>query len=118
MTTAEFEKLVMRAIKELPEFFKRKMENMVVLVAETPEPAQERKFGKNLLGLYEGIPLLKRGAYYSGAMPDKITIFKKNIEAVCSGEKEIKKEVKHVVMHEIAHHFGIDDDELRQKGLY
>jgi len=118
MTTEEFETLVMEAVKELPEFFRRKMENVVVLTAEAPKPAQERKFGKNLLGLYEGIPISQRGAYYSGAMPDKITIFKKNIEAACPGEKEIKTEVKHVVMHEIAHHFGMDDDELKEKGLY
>jgi predicted Zn-dependent protease with MMP-like domain len=93
------------------------MRNVVVVVAEAPERAQARRFG-NLLGLYEGIPLLDRTSHYSGAMPDKITIFKKNIEERCSTAEELEKEVQHVVMHEIAHHFGITDEELRQKGLY
>jgi predicted Zn-dependent protease with MMP-like domain len=115
MTLPEFEKLTAKAIRGLPEFFRSKMENVVV--AETPARGQARRFG-NLLGLYEGIPLLDRTSHYSGAMPDKITIFKNNIEARCSGADELEAEVRHVVMHEIAHHFGIDDDELRQKGLY
>jgi predicted Zn-dependent protease with MMP-like domain len=118
MTTEEFEKLADKAIKGLPKFFKSKMQNVVVLVADAPDRAQERRFGRNLLGLYEGVPLLDRTAYYSGAMPDKITIFRKNIEAVCSRAEEIEKEVRHVVMHEIAHHFGITDEELRKEGLY
>ena len=117
MTLPEFEKLTAKAIKGLPEFFRSKMQNVVVVVAEAPGRAQARRFG-NLLGLYEGIPLLDRTSGYSGAMPDKITIFKNNIEERCSGAEEIEAEVRHVVMHEIAHHFGITDEELRQKGLY
>ena len=118
MTTEEFEKLADKAVKGLPKFFKNKMQNVVVTVALSPDRAQERRFGRGLLGLYEGIPLLDRGTYYSGAMPDKITIFQKNIEARCPDPEEMEKEVRHVVMHEIAHHFGITDDELRRKGLY
>ena len=118
MTTEEFEKLADKAVRGLPKFFKDKMQNVVMIVAGSPDRAQERKFGRGLLGLYEGIPILDRGTYYSGAMPDKITIFQKNIEANCSGAEEVEKEVRHVVMHEIAHHFGITDEELRKKGLY
>ena len=117
MTLSEFEKLTEKAIKRLPKFFKSRMQNVVVVVAEAPDRAQARRFG-NLLGLYEGVPLLDRTAYYSGAMPDKITIFKKNIEACCSTPGELEKEVRHVVMHEIAHHFGIDDARLKKEGLY
>ena len=118
MTSEEFEKLADKAVRGLPKFFKDKMQNVVVIVADSPDGAQERRFGRGLLGLYEGIPLLDRGTYYSGAMPDKITIFRKNIEANCSGGKEIAEQVRNVVMHEIAHHFGITDEELRKKGLY
>lgn len=118
MTGKEFEKLVSRAIDDLPEFFKTKMVNVVVLAVAAPDRAQARKFGKGLLGLYEGVPLLDRATYYSGAMPDKITIFKDNIETHCSSEEELRKEVRNVVMHEIAHHFGITDAELKAKGLY
>jgi len=118
MEEKEFEKLVRKAIKELPSIFREKMENVVVLVQESPDSSQTRRFGKNLLGLYEGVPLDQRGQAYSGAMPDKITIFKNNIEAGSANPDETIARVKHVVKHEIAHHFGIDDDWLRQEGTY
>ena len=70
------------------------------------------------MGLYEGISLLDRGHFYSGAMPDKITFFKDNIEAFCADGGDIKEEIRRVVMHEIAHHFGMTDEELIEKGLY
>ena len=118
MTNAEFEKLAEAALKELPPFFLDKLSNIVMIVRAAPTPAQARRFGRGLMGLYEGISLLDRGTGYSGAMPDKITLFRKNIEAECRTEEEIGKEVRHVVMHEIAHHFGITDAELKAKGLY
>lgn len=118
MTLEEFEEHTAKAIRRLPKFFRDKMQNVVVLVADAPTPAQQRRFRGSLLGLYEGVSLLDRTAFYSGAMPDKITLFKHNIEARCAGPAETEKEIRHVVMHEIAHHFGIDDAELIRKGLY
>lgn len=118
MTNAEFEKLAEEALKALPPFFLEKLSNVVLIVRAAPAPAQARRFGRGLMGLYEGVPLLERGQFYSGAMPDKITLFRKNIEAECRTPEEMEKEVRHVVMHEIAHHFGITDAELKAKGLY
>lgn len=118
MTDYEFEKITAQAVRDLPLFFRDKLDNVAVIVRASPTKEQERKLGTGLLGLYEGVPLSARGMSYSGAMPDKITIFKKNVEAVCPSEAEIIKEVKHVVIHEIAHHFGIDDERLLSEGLY
>ena len=118
MTNAEFEKLAESALRELPPFFREKLSNIVMIVRSAPAPAQTRRFGRGLMGLYEGVPLLDRGQGYSGAMPDKITLFRKSIEAVCRTPEEMGKEVRHVVMHEIAHHFGITDAELKAQGLY
>ena len=117
MTLEEFEKETAAAISALPLFFKERLANVVVLVRARPSGSQVGKFGRGLLGLYEGVPLLDRGQSYSGAMPDKITLFKENIEARKSGV-ELRGEISHVVMHEIAHHFGITDEELIEKGLY
>lgn len=110
MTLEEFEKHAARAIRRLPKVFRDKMQNVVVLVSDA------RRSG--LLGLYEGIPLLDRTAHYSGAMPDKITLFKKNIESDCGDQSKLEEKICHVVMHEIAHHFGISDAELKRKNLY
>ena len=72
--------------------------------------------GRNqtLLGLYEGVPLTRRGRHYGLVPPDKITIFRKPIESRCRNNDEITAEVQRVVQHEIAHHFGIGEARLRQ----
>lgn len=118
MTLEEFERLAARAIGRLPGEFRARLDNVIVTVKEAPSKAQEKRFGRGLLGLYEGVPLSGRGQNYSGAMPDKITLFKDNLEAGGGGEKTVEARVRHTLMHEIAHHFGMDDDELLEKGLY
>lgn len=118
MTLEEFEGLTAKALRRLPKEFSSRLDNVVIIVKTTPDKAQVRRFGPGLLGLYEGISLLDRGTSYSGAMPDKITLFKSNIEAADGDEAALVDRIRHTVMHEIAHHFGMDDDELRAKGLY
>lgn len=115
MTLEEFEKETAAAIKALPVFFRERLENVAVLVRARPSAAQAKRFGPGLLGLYEGVSRLDRGQSYSGAMPDKITLFKDNIEA---GRMDLRRGIRDVLMHEIAHHFGMDDEELLKKGLY
>lgn len=116
MTLAEFEKETAAAIRGLPVFFRERLENVAVLVRARPTAAQEKRFGPGLQGLYEGVSRLDRGQAYSGYMPDKITLFKDNIEASCGGD--VERGIRDVLLHEIAHHFGMDDDELLDKGLY
>ncbi len=118
MTLEEFEELAAEALKGLPLEFRARLDNVVVIVKAAPDKAQVRRFGRGLLGLYEGIPLSERGRSYSGAMPDKITLFKENIEASAGDGGDAGAKIRHTVMHEIAHHFGMDDEELLRKGLY
>jgi predicted Zn-dependent protease with MMP-like domain len=117
MTLEEFEEETAAAIRSLPDFFKEHLDNVAVLVRAAPSSSQAKRFGRGLLGLYEGVPQPDRGQAYSGAMPDKITLFKANIEASCP-RGALKREIRNVLMHEIAHHFGMDDEELLRKGLY
>ncbi len=118
MEIKEIEEIAARTIEDLPEYFKNKLNNLIVIVKERPGSEIRKRFGNNLLGLYEGVPLSQRGTAYSGAMPDKITLFKKNIEKSCLSDEETARQVRHVVIHEIAHHFGISDEELIEKGIY
>jgi len=116
-----FERLVAKAVDSLPDEFHTRLENIDVVVADQPTPDQlaelGRKRGETLLGLYEGVPLTKRGRHYGLVVPDKVTIFQKPIEAHCRNDAEIIAEIKRVVLHEIAHHFGISDARLRQLGM-
>ncbi|HMQ54528.1 MAG TPA: metallopeptidase family protein [Anaerolineae bacterium] len=122
LSAAEFEQLVVEALDELPDFFQQKLQNIEVLVAEWPTPAQLRSVGLRpgqlLLGLYHGIPLTKRSGAYNLVPPDTITIFQGPIERVCRSREQLVEQVKHTVKHEIAHHFGISDERLRELGAY
>lgn len=105
---SQFEGLVGDALDGLPEKFARALDNVVIVVEDGDDP--------HLLGLYEGIPLTERLSDYSAAMPDKITIYRRAICAVCDTEEHVVEEVRVTVMHEIGHHFGIDDDRLHELG--
>jgi predicted Zn-dependent protease with MMP-like domain len=109
----DFEQLVRDALDELPEDIGRLMTNVAVTVEDEPPP------GRNLLGLYEGVPWGKRGPYYAGALPDKITIYRLPLERIAGGDSErLRYAVRRTVFHEIAHHFGISDERLVEIDRY
>ncbi len=118
MEIERFEELVARAVESLPEEFRDRMENIDVLVEDWPTPEQISRAGlgheETLLGLYEGIPVTQRSTGYGMVMPDRITIFRGPLEAKCATADSITAEIQRVVRHEIAHHFGIGDDRLRE----
>lgn len=108
-----------QAIDRLPPEFLMLMENVDVCVEDFPDQIRLNELGvepgERLLGLYEGVPLTERGQFYSMAMPDKITLFKKPIEQKCrNDESQIIREISQVVRHEVAHHFGISDQRLEE----
>jgi predicted Zn-dependent protease with MMP-like domain len=111
MTPEEFEELVGRALDTIPARLAAAMDNVVVVVEPEPPAGQE-----GLLGLYEGIPLTSRDSWYAGVLPDRITVFSGPILRRCRTYAEVVEEVRITVVHEIAHHFGIDDDELDDLG--
>ncbi len=118
MDRERFEWLVARAVADLPDEFRERMENIDVVVQDEPTSRQladaRLKRGETLFGLYEGVPLIRRSGAYGMVPPDKITIFQKPIEAVYHSESRIQREIQRVVRHEIAHHFGISDARLNQ----
>jgi predicted Zn-dependent protease with MMP-like domain len=122
MRLEDFAVLVEEALESLPEEFLERIENVQVDIEEWPTREDLEAAGLSrrdkyaLLGLYHGVPLTDRGAYYM-AFPDRITIYQKPIEAVVGDdEEEIREQVRHTVIHEIAHYYGIDDDRLDELG--
>jgi predicted Zn-dependent protease with MMP-like domain len=109
----EFETYAREALASIPEDLQREMENVEIVVDDWPPP------GSRLLGLYQGVPLTSRGSYYSGALPDKITIFRGPLEQIYGNDPDrLRREVRRVVLHEIAHHFGISDERLVEIDRY
>lgn len=105
-----FEEMVSAALDGLPPELGDLMSNVAVTVEHGPGP-------RGLLGLYQGVPLTNRTATsYAGVLPDRITIYRRAICAVCQTEDEVAEQVRRTVIHEVAHHFGIDDPRLRELG--
>ena len=119
MDQSQFEKYINEAILSLPEHFREKIENLAFVLEDEPRVAtlHERgiKFNGLLLGLYQGIPLIRRSRGYNGVLPDKITLFKKPIETLAGPEEEkIRKLIHKVVYHEIGHYFGFNEEKVRE----
>jgi predicted Zn-dependent protease with MMP-like domain len=113
LSPEEFEGAVADALDSIPEELARAMDNVVVLVEDAPGPGVP----PDLLGLYEGTPLTERDSWWAaGALPDRITVFRRPTLAVCADRAEVVAEVRVTVVHEIAHHFGIDDARLHELG--
>jgi predicted Zn-dependent protease with MMP-like domain len=122
MDRHEFEQLVIEALDSLPPDIARMLDNVEVTVAGWPSPAALRRAGlrpgQTLFGLYEGIPQTQRTSHYGLVLPDKITIFQGPIERIRRTPEAIREQVRRTVIHELAHHFGISDDRLRELGAY
>ena len=118
MEREKFETLVVRAIENLPPEFRSKLENVDIVLDDWPMPGQLKKLKlrhpSQLLGLYEGVPQIKRDRGYGMVLPDKISIFQKPVEAQCCSDGEVEVKIAEVVRHEIAHHFGTDEKTLRK----
>jgi predicted Zn-dependent protease with MMP-like domain len=98
----------------LPEWVHQRLSNVEIVVEEDP-PEDE----PGLLGLYQGIPLTERGNDYTWALPDRITLFRRPIEHAAGPDAAaIRRAVAHTVVHEVAHHFGISDERLRELDRY
>lgn len=107
----DFEELVAEALDTIPPELAALMQN-VVMVIEDDAPDDD----PDLLGFYDGVPLTERGSWYSGMLPDRITIYRNPTLAICETREQVVEEVGITVVHEIAHHFGIDDDRLHDLG--
>jgi len=122
MDPKSFENLVTEAVEGLPEEFRRKLENIDIVIEDEPAPEHKKAVGTKekgfLMGLYQGVPLSKRTHYYGNVLPDKITIFRNNIERFCRTDEEIREAVRRTVIHEFAHYFGISDEHMRKSGTY
>ena len=113
MSEADFEQILDAALASLPDDLRGFMSNVAIVVEDEPPP------GMPLLGLYEGIPLTRRGAAYGGVLPDKITIYRRPLERHYGADPErLRREIRRVVLHEVAHHFGISDERLVEIDRY
>jgi predicted Zn-dependent protease with MMP-like domain len=120
MDRKAFEKLIQDAVRELPEEFRNKLQNVAIIVEDYPSEElieqMELSPDDTLFGLYEGVPLTERGYFDQPLLPDRILIFQRAIEDEFDSEEEVKEELKVTLVHEIAHFFGMSDEYLEELG--
>ena len=118
MDKKKFEQLVDEALENLPQDFKKRLENITVIVEDRPTPDVLRRMGippgHVIFGLYHGVPYTRRGPFYGNIPPDVIVIYQEPIVRFSATDEEIKKRVQEVVLHEVGHYFGLDENDLRK----
>ncbi len=114
----QFEAMITKAMDELPQEYIRGLKNVVIVFEEHPSEEQRQKqhlpAWQTLFGLYEGIPLTRRGNSYNLVLPDKITLFKGPLEAASNTVPELQERIKRTLWHEIAHYYGLDHDRIHE----
>jgi predicted Zn-dependent protease with MMP-like domain len=113
MDEVDFEQCVQDAVDSLPAELRDYMTNVAIVVEDEPPG------GQPLLGLYQGVPMTRRGSWYGAVLPDKISIYRGPLERHYGADRErLLQEIRRVVLHEVAHHFGISDERLRAMDRY
>ncbi|MBN9139917.1 MAG: metallopeptidase family protein [Micrococcales bacterium] len=111
LTAEEFEAIVIDELDALPDEMVDGLENLVFVCEDRPEDGS-----LDLLGVYEGVALTERDRYGFGELPDRIVLFREPLLAICADEDELRDEIHVTLVHEIAHYYGIDDEELHRLG--
>ena len=111
LTAEEFEAIVVDELDLLPDEMVEGLENLVFVTEDRPEDGS-----LDLLGIYEGVALTDRDRYGFGELPDRIVLYREPLLAICDDLDELRDEIHVTLVHEIAHYYGIDDDELHRLG--
>lgn len=119
MDRNEFKNYAEKILNDLPKTFLNKIDNILIQVEDYPDEETIKNINVDkysLLGLYNGIPLSKRGIWYGTlpTIPDKIILFQKNIESKCANKNEILKRLEEVIIHELGHYFGMTELQIRE----
>lgn len=114
----EFDDIISSAMDELPQKYITGLNNVSVVIADDPDENQRTKLKlrchETLFGLYEGIPLTKRGNGYNLVLPDKITLFKNPLLRASADIQAFRENTKRTLWHEIAHHYGLDHERIHK----
>ena len=114
-----FERLVEKALETLPEEYRRYFTNITIIIEDYSGSGDAKRLNSKkdlLLGLFSGVPYPKKGGFFDipYPLPDKIILFQKNIENICSTEKELIEQIQETFIHEVGHYFGLSERDLRK----
>jgi predicted Zn-dependent protease with MMP-like domain len=132
MNREKFDSIVEEVLASLPSEFQTRLQNVAILVEDAPSitprsrlgtkrrpgPRPKPRSGRSerqelLLGLFQGVPRTRKSVFDIATGPDRIVLYQKNIEAICSNDTEIREQIRLTVIHELGHYFGMDEDQLK-----
>ena len=121
MTAREIRQQAARVLDELPEEFREQLHNVEIVVQPRPSKRQMQEMELDadddvLYGLYEGTPLPDRSSLAPPILPDKITLFSEALLRDFSDPEDLREQIRVTVLHEIAHYFGMDDEQIEKLG--
>jgi predicted Zn-dependent protease with MMP-like domain len=114
-----FDELVESAVERLPEEIRQHLDNLAISVRKKPSRAMVRELGdagSDLLGLFQGVPLIERSVTDPPLYPDTIFLFQEALEAMCTTLEELREQIEITVVHEVAHFIGMDEERLAELG--
>jgi predicted Zn-dependent protease with MMP-like domain len=118
---SDFDVLVEKAVENLPEEFKNYFTNITIMVEDYPSGDDKKLTNSKslLLGLFKGVPYTRKGGFFNipHPLPDTIILFQKNIESLCSSERELVEQITKTLIHEVGHYFGFSEKDLRKHGF-
>ena len=110
-----FEQFVEEAWMKVPRRFRRRVHNVSIEVEDCPRGEIREEYGRGLLGLYHGVPLTQRSILWSPG-PDRIVLYKRNLESISHSEEELRHQIRETLLHELGHYFGMNERQLRDSG--
>jgi predicted Zn-dependent protease with MMP-like domain len=120
LSNPEFDRIVKRAIRRIPEEIRQHLDNILITVQKRPAPDMLAEMGyppdEPLLGVYWGVPLNERTVAEPPLYPDTIYIFKQPLEEMCVTHEELEEEIEITVAHEVAHYLGMSEERLAELG--
>ncbi|MBI4690668.1 MAG: metallopeptidase family protein [Nitrospirae bacterium] len=115
----KFESLFERALEKLPEEYRKYFTNITIIAEDYPNKDDAARAGHRnglLLGLFSGVPYTSKGGFFNipYPLPDRIILYQRNIEKICSTEEELIEQIKKTLIHEVGHYFGLSEKDLRR----
>ena len=121
LSDAEFDALVEKAIADLPDKVREKLDELPVLVQPLPSTEMlteaDPPLSPDLLGLFVGRHIFSQSHTAVPGAPGAIFLFRKNLLRACADADELAREIRVTVQHEVGHLMGLDEDELEDWGL-
>lgn len=115
-----FDRIVKRAVGRIPEEIRQHLENVVISVRKRPSRQMLADVGlgrdDELLGLFQGVPLIERTFTAPPLFPDTIFLFQEPLERACETIDELEEQIEITVVHEVSHFIGMDEERLAELG--